>query len=275
MMLAMDDPRAVTAEYSVEEREEIGKIDYLLDELRRLSEQGMVPPETVERVAAEKAMRRGEIERGAVASGALKAARLAFVARPRDALAYAEKARALTPEKVDCWSLSADLLGSLVEFDRSIAVCREGADQYGHALLRGRIAGFEGERNRRERAAAIEDAAARARRAANQGDHEASLAAGQEVLAHDPAHAEALAMAVSSLAALGRLDEALVRCAGLRRVRPSEAAGWAERIRVLREREAAPAPGQPEGPERVDKGESERLARARPAQPRPSPPLRR
>ena len=45
----MDDRAVIPPEYTPEQREEIGRIDYLLGELRRLCERGMVPPETTTR----------------------------------------------------------------------------------------------------------------------------------------------------------------------------------------------------------------------------------
>jgi hypothetical protein len=105
-MCAMDDPPVIPPEYTAEQREEIGRIDYLLGELRRLCERGMVPPETVAAVEAEKGKRRGEIERIGRAAGWVKAARLIPVAAPRDALACAERARALAPELLEGWILS-------------------------------------------------------------------------------------------------------------------------------------------------------------------------
>ena len=66
------------------------------------------------------------------------------------------------------------------------------------------------------------------------------------MLGHAPLHAEALAISIRSLSALGRLDEAEAACAALRQVRPGEAADWAERIRAQRSRlaaEARPVPG--------------------------------
>src|SRR6478609_7593545 len=113
----MDDHPAIPPEYTAEQREELGRMDYLLGELRQLRERGMVPPETVAAVEAEKGERRGEIERVGRAAGLLRAARLAPVTAPRDALALAEKGRALAPERLEGWVLSNELLGRLGELD--------------------------------------------------------------------------------------------------------------------------------------------------------------
>ena len=253
----MADHPLIPPEYSPEQREELGRIDYLLGELRRLRERGMVPPETVAAVETEKGVRRGELERVGRAAGMLKAARRIPVSAPRDALACAEKARAMAPELLDGWVLSLELLGRLREFEGAIAVCREAVDQHGHEALRGRLAALEDEKLRRDRAAAIEEATASAGNALNLGDHEAALAACRQVLEHAPEHAAALAMTVHGLHALGRLDEAEAACAALRRVRPFEAAHWSERIRVLRSQSGAEPTAHRDEPKRIVRDELE------------------
>ena len=130
---------------------------------------------------------------------------------------------------------------------------------HGHTELLGRIAAFEEEKIARERTAAIDAAATRARFAASQGDHEAAVAACREILELDPQHAEARGLVVRSLAGLGRLDEAEAACAALRRVRPSEAAGWVQRLRVLRSQQAARTPAKPLKPEVTWLGDSDLL----------------
>ena len=44
----MDDLPPIDPDYSAEQREEIGRIDYLLDELRKLRDRGLVAAEAVE-----------------------------------------------------------------------------------------------------------------------------------------------------------------------------------------------------------------------------------
>ena len=229
---SMNSPPTIDPDYSPAQREEILCIDYLLGELRALRDRGIVTPESVSVVEAEKASRRAEIERLGMTAGALRASRALMGSRPREALALAEQARALAPDQVDTWALSAEISSLLGEFERAIALCREAVDVHGHVALEAKIAAYAAEGERRARAAALADGAARARAAMSRGDHESALAAAREVLGHAPLHAEALAISIRSLSALGRLDEAEAACAALRQVRPGEAADWAERIRA-------------------------------------------
>jgi tetratricopeptide (TPR) repeat protein len=228
-----DDPAA--------RREAIGRIDYLLDELRRLLERGMVPPETVAAVEAEKASRRAEIERLGLASDAIKAAHVAGTPR-LDALEHAERARAIAPERLEGWGLSAAILGQLGQLDRAIDVCREGAELHGHSALLARIEGFEAKKLKLQRAAEVEAAASRARVAANVGQFEEALAACGDVLEEAPDRGEILEVKVRCLAGLGRLDEAESACQALRRVSPTQGAAWSERLRTQRLMQQKPAP---------------------------------
>lgn len=59
----MDEPPPIAPDYSVEQGQEIGRIDYLLDELGKFRDRGVLAPEAFEALAAEKAARRSEIER--------------------------------------------------------------------------------------------------------------------------------------------------------------------------------------------------------------------
>ena len=68
----MDELPPIEPDYSAEQREEIGRIDYFLGELRRLRDRGLISPEAFESVEAEKAASRGEVERRGLASGSLK-----------------------------------------------------------------------------------------------------------------------------------------------------------------------------------------------------------
>ncbi|MEJ7638520.1 MAG: hypothetical protein WKF75_11240, partial [Singulisphaera sp.] len=114
-------------------------------ELRALRDRGIVTPEGVSLVEAEKASRRAEIERLGITAGALRASRALMGSRPREALALAEEARALAPDQVDTWTLSADLLSGLGESQRAIALCREAVDVHGHVAFEARIAAYAAE----------------------------------------------------------------------------------------------------------------------------------
>ncbi len=263
----MDDQPSITPEYSAEQRDELGRIDYLLGELRRLCERGMVPAETLTAVEAEKQERRGALERLGRAAALFTAARRVAAAAPRNALACVEKGRALAPELFDGWVLTIEYLGRLHEPDTAIAVCREAIEQHGHEPLRGRLSSLEDEKRRRERLATIDEAAARARNALNLGDHEAVIDACRRILEHAPQHGSALAMTVQSLHSLGRLDEAETTCAALWRVLPAEGAQWSQRIRDARVRSAAPAGATREEPKPVAGAELEFLDDP----PRPAP----
>ena len=230
----MDDLPPIEPEYTAAQLEEIGRIDYFLDELRKLRDRGLVEAETVGTVETEKAGRRDEIERQALVSGALKAARGLVDKAPRTALALADRARSLDPGKFEAWGLSATLHSQLREFDRAIAVCREAADLHGHARLADRIAGLESEKARLEHASALEEVTSRARSVAAGSDLEATLAACQEVLRLAPKQFWALSTSLGSLVELGRLDEAEKLSEELRLISPREAADWLNRIRALR-----------------------------------------
>ena len=161
----MNSPPTIDPDYSPAQREEILCIDYLLGELRALRDRGIVTPESVSVVEAEKASRRAEIERLGMTAGALRASRALMGSRPREALALAEEARALAPDQVDTWALSAEISSLLGEFERAIALCREAVDVHGHVALEAKIAAYAAEGERRARAAALADGAARARAA--------------------------------------------------------------------------------------------------------------
>jgi tetratricopeptide (TPR) repeat protein len=170
----MDDPSALEPEYSAEQRLELDQTAFFLNELRLLRDRGLVSAETVAQVEGEKAARRAEIERIARATEALKAACVLSKGSLRlaEALVLAEKARGLAPERVEAWEVSADLLGRLGEYERAIAVCREGDERHGHASLRSRGATFEAQQRERDRTIAVEGLAARAVAAADRGDYE-------------------------------------------------------------------------------------------------------
>ena len=238
----MNPSPAIEPDYSPAQREELLCIDYLLGELRALQDRGVVTPESVSLVEAEKSSRRAEVERLGWTAGILRAAHALMGSRPREALALADEARAFAPERIDTWTLSAEISGMLGEYGRAIALGREAVDVHGHVALEAKIASYAAQAERRARAAALADGVARARAAISQGGHfETALAAAREVLGYAPLHAEALAISIRSLSALGRLDEAEAALAALRQVRPGEAADWATRIRAQRPQEATEA----------------------------------
>ncbi len=255
----MDDPPSILPEYSAVQSQELERIAFLLAEMRSLLGRGLVSAEAVATVEGEKAPRRAEIERLGLASGAMTTARdlAADPQRWHEALALAERARCLAPERVEGWLLSADLLGRLGEYDRALAIYEEGGRLHDHRDLKEQAAACEARRREHDRKVAAAQAVTRAREAAESGEYEEALATSREVLRLDRRHPGMRAVEVRSLAALGRLDEAEAANAVLRDTRPVEAAEWAMKLRRLRDAAAIEKTKPAASPEIAWRGERE------------------
>src|SRR5262249_7131357 len=154
-------------------------IAYLLAELERLAARGLIGAEAVESVVAEKAARRGEIERQGRAARALKQAQALSAKDPREALVWAGHARALAPEVIAPWTLAVQLRRRLDEFEAAAALCREAADRHGHDAIRDRLPELEKELHRREQARAVAAHLEEARRAMASGQAETAVEASE------------------------------------------------------------------------------------------------
>ncbi len=240
----MSDPPAIEPLYSADQRDEIEKLNYLLCELRSFRDRGMLAADAVAAIEAEKTPRLAELERLGMASGVMKRARNLAGLQPEEALALAEKARCLAPENFDAWSLSNSLLLRLNRPDEAVAVCLEGVG-CGHEALLETANQIEEQKERARQFAETKQARTQAVDAAARGDYEAAVAACAIALRDEPFHLVTLNVAIKSLVALNRWEEAEAYCANLRRSRPTEAQEWLARINNLRNCGVDGAPKSP------------------------------
>jgi tetratricopeptide (TPR) repeat protein len=259
------DAMSLTPDYSPSQREELARIDYLIDEIKALLARGILPAESLAAVEADKAPRVDEIHRLGLAAGAMKSARAVAAIRPAEALAFAEHARDLAPEQPEIWMSCVELLSRLDRADEAIEVCRRAIDERGHVALEGRLATLREQAARRRDDEAARTALVRADLALAEGNPEEAFAASRLILGRDPRNVEGLVVAIRSLIALDRLQDAEIACSVLRNVRPSEAVKWIAQVRALVPREQSHVAGEVvfvAGPE---------LAGDRPVAPKPAP----
>ena len=242
----MDNLSLIEPEYTPSQREELARIIFLMSELSSLRDRGLIGEEAIVAVEAEKSLRREEVVRLGTFTGAMRKARSFALNRPREALALAETARELAPEQMDSWMFSAELLARLGRHDEAIALVRRAVENHGHEAMRPLLANLQADAGRRNLAQVVDAALARARAAIVAREFEAALTASREVIAREPSHADAIVIAIRSLLALDRLDEASSDCSVLYKLRRNEAAIWAARIGDQRVR-GKPSANEPTG----------------------------
>ncbi|MFI5459899.1 MAG: tetratricopeptide repeat protein [Isosphaerales bacterium] len=240
-------PNEMTIEpvLSPSERDEIGHLDYLLGRLVELRDRGLIPAESYATVVAESQARRQAIEHAGRYAAALGKAHTLAKGQPKDALAWAERAREIDPARVEAWKLVTALNWILEEDEEAIGRCGEAAERF--PQFQGELERLQGERKKRaeerrrkaERASQerdIEDWLPQARLAMEGRRDAEAISVCRRILAVRPDHIDALVVMAYAQQRIGQLDEALERYKALERLQPSNTtwAQWVRRVQLRR-----------------------------------------
>ncbi len=247
------------------ERDELGHLEYLLSRLDELRDRGLIAAESYETIRGESESRRTAIARDGHFRAALNRANSFSFSQSQQALVWGEKAREIDPARAEAWELLVWLHWGREEDHEAIELCEKAAarfPQFEEILNRLRAEEVPRAEARRQKADQVErDRAigaklAVAKAALNEHRDSDTVAICQEILADQPAHTDALALAAFALRRIGQLDGALEMYERLVRAEPKNPA-WAQWARDLRLRQGATRPsGKPAGElERIDSPE--------------------
>ena len=111
------------------EREELRHLEYLSARVKELLDRGLISSESYATIDADGRRRWEAIERHGRYQAAIARANALAKGRPAEALAWAEQARELEPDRSEPWSMAVDLLWTLERDDEAVALCDEAAAQ--------------------------------------------------------------------------------------------------------------------------------------------------
>ncbi len=231
--------------YTPSELDEMVGLDYLLLRLEEFRNRGLIAAESFQTVIAESQARRQTIERAGGFAAALAQARALAKVEPREALAWAERAREIDPAQVEPWELLVALEWAMDEDDEAILRCEEAARRF--PALQSELDRLRGERQGRAEARRrsleqsrrhndVNQWLAQARHALENHRDVDTIALCRQVLLVVPGHTDALAMAAFAHQRRGELDQALEMYEALERAQPHHKAWslWARNIRLRR-----------------------------------------
>jgi len=227
------------------ELDEMAGLDYLLVRLEEFRERGLIVPESYQTVVAESQARRRAIERAGGFAAAVARARAIAKSQPRQALAWAERAREIDPARVEGWELLVALNWGMEEDEAAILRCEEAAQRFPRFQaeldrLRGEREGRALARRRNLEQARRQDDVkewlAQARQALENHRDPDTIALCRQVLLIQPGHTDALALAAYAHQRTGELDQALEMYESLERAQPHNKTWslWARNVRLRR-----------------------------------------
>lgn len=220
------------------EREEQRCLAYLLAEVDRLRDRGLIPEESHATIVAEARARRGAIETEGRYKAEISAARRLVVSDPGAAAGWAGRARLTDPGRQEAWALELDLRRRLLDDEQALTLCAEAAERFPDFPVRP-----DDLRREIEGRAARGDEVARARAALQRGEDAEVISVCTAILDGQPDHYDATVLLAFASQRLGRLDEALRLYQRLLNLEPENPA-WREWVRNVAGRLAA-RPGVP------------------------------
>src|SRR5262245_29885396 len=100
-------------EFSKEDRDELGHIEYFLERLAELRDRGLIAEQAFDTAAAEGRSRREAIDRTARYAACIARSRNLTQTLPEQAIAWVERAIEIDRSRIDAWRQIVDLCWSL------------------------------------------------------------------------------------------------------------------------------------------------------------------
>ncbi len=228
---------------SAGERDELGHLDYLIEQMKNLLERGMIAADSYATVVAEGQRRRETIEQQGHYQATMTRARTLARSRPGEALEWADRARQIDPSQLEATVMTIDLSWEVEQDERAVAVCTEALERFPQLRQKlDRLLGLKAEREevRRRKAEQVQqdrkvaEQLDRARIAMDDHRDAEAVALCREILVLRPSQVEALTIAAFALYRTGQLDEALTLYEVLQNLQPSIAvwSRWVQNIRT-------------------------------------------
>jgi hypothetical protein len=122
--------------YSPTERGELAGLAFLLAEVERFRQRGLIPEASHATIVAETQARREAIERRGQYQATLTAARRMSPQAPAAAVVWAERARLSDPSEADGWALEFELRRRLKQDERALALVTEADVSHAETVCR-------------------------------------------------------------------------------------------------------------------------------------------